>query len=493
MNVFSQFLFPLAPTLALVMGGCVLIAAECVGPNFLNVRAKSAVAWLAAAIAVGLCFYQLGHLPAESNFRVGGGPVWLTEFTHFYSFTSTTVLLQLLVALFALFVLNAVSNEFKRGDILGEVLALLLWSGSGMMLLVSADHFLLVFLGLELLSLPLYAMVGLRRWDPKSLEAALKYFLFGSVATAFLLLGIAFIYAETGTLSLPKLRDIVASIALSGSLTDHVLLLSGMMLLIVALGFKAGMFPFHMWLPDVYEGAPAGITAWMGSAVKLAAVGLTFRIFVDTFGTLPQPWLQPLRYLVAATILVGNAAALVQDDLKRTFAYSSIGHAGFLMLGVLVSSGDLGAQPNALLYYLLTYGLMFIGMFSFLAHLERQGLNTEFSEISGLGFSSPGLGLCLATFALSAAGIPPLAGFFAKYQILLLAFQKGQGALAVIALIGSAIGLAYYLRVLVFLYMKEPKSGVRLSAKSEPVGFGLLAVLALATFVLGFMPGLFGR
>ena len=493
MSVFGQFLFPLAPTLALVLGGCTLIAAECVGPNFLNARAKGLVAWIATALAVALCFYQLGNMPAESNFRVGGGSPWLVEFTHFYSFTNTTVLLQLLVALFAMLVLNAVASEFKRGDILGEVLALLLWSGSGMMLLVSADHFLMVFLGLELLSLPLYAMVGLRRWDPKSLEAALKYFLFGSVATAFLLLGIAFIYAETGTLSLPKIRDAVAIIAQSGALGEHVLLLSGVMLLIVALGFKAGLFPFHMWLPDVYEGAPAGITAWMGSAVKLAAVGLTFRIFADTFGTLPAAWLEPLRYLVAATILVGNAAALVQDDLKRTFAYSSIGHAGFLVLGVMVSPGDLGTTPNVLLYYLLTYGLMFIGMFSFLTHLERQGLSTEFSEISGLGFSSPGLGLCLATFALSAAGIPPLAGFFAKYQILLLAFQKGQGGLAIIAVIGSVIGLAYYLRVLVFLYMKEPKSGVRLSAKSDPVGFGILAVLALAIVALGFFPGIFGK
>ncbi len=493
MSVVSQFLFPLGPILALVGGGCTLIGAECVGPNFLSTRAKGMVAWLAVAIAAGLCFFQLGHIPTEEGFHLAGGPAWLVQFTYFYQFSRTVVLLQMMIAVFAMFVLHAVVAEFRRNDIVGEVLALLLWSGAGMMLLVSADHFLVVFLALELLSLPLYAMVGLKRWDAKSLEAALKYFLFGSVATAFLLLGIAFIFAETGTLSLPLIRDFVAALAQGGNLADHVLLLSGMLLLIVALGFKAGMFPFHMWLPDVYEGAPAGVTAWMGSGVKLAAIGLTYRLFAETFATLPQGWVEPFRYLVAATILVGNAAALVQDDLKRTFAYSSIGHAGFLMLGVMVSPSDLGASPNFLLYYLLTYGLMFIGIFSFLTHLERQGLSTEFHELSGLGFTSPGLGLCLSIFALSAAGLPPFAGFFAKYQIFLFAFQKGEGALAVIALIGSLIGLAYYLRVLVFLYMKEPKSTVRLSAKSDPTGFGILVALALATVALSFLPGIFGK
>ncbi len=492
-SLFAQFILPLAPVLALVGGGCALIFLECVGPGTISVRSKNGVAWISAAAAILFCALQFGHVPAEEGFRVFSGAPWLLEFGHFYRWTTTTVALQLLIALFALFVLDSLSGEFRGGDILGEVLALCLWSGAGMMLLVSADHFVIVFLGLELLSLPLYAMVGLKRWDPKSQEAALKYFLFGSVATAFLLLGIAFIYADAGTMSLPKIRDFVVTLGAGGNFGEHVMLLAGILLLIVSIGFKMGLFPFHMWLPDVYEGAPAGVTAWMGSGVKLAAVGLALRIFVDTFGALPNAWMPAFRYLIAGTILVGNAAALVQQDLKRTFAYSSIGHAGFLMLGVMVSPAGSGAQNGFILYYLAVYGLMFIGLFSFLAHLEKQGLSTDFSELSGLGFTAPLLGLCLSVFALSAAGIPPLAGFFAKYQVFLNAIGKGEILLTIVALIGSLLGLAYYLKVLVFLYMNEPKSTVRLSWRSAPVTYGILLVLTLALVVLSVVPGILGK
>ncbi len=493
MSVFGQFLVPLAPIVALVGGGCALIGAECVGNNFLSVRGKMILAWISAALAVGFCVWQFGHVPVGDAVAVYDGPVWLVEFARFYRWTTTTVFLQLIIAIFAFFVLDSISGDFKRGDILGEVLALCLWSGAGMMLLVSADHFVVIFLGLELLSLPLYALVGLKRWDAKSLEASLKYFLFGSVATAFLLLGIALIYGETATMSLPKLRDYVVQVGQSGQLQEHVLLLAGILLMVVAIGFKSGLFPFHMWLPDVYEGAPAGVTAWMGSGVKLAAIGLAFRVFVETFSTIPEAWMPAMRWIVAGTILVGNAAALVQDDLKRMFAYSSIGHAGFLMLGVMVAPSDLGAQPGFLFYYLLVYGLMFIGLFSFLAYLEREGIPTEMPALSGLGFTSPVLGLCLAIFALSAAGIPPLAGFFAKYQVFLFAVGRGEITMTIIALLGSLVGLAYYLRVLVFLYMKEPEGAVRLTPKSSPATYATLAVLAASLLVLSVLPGIFGK
>jgi NADH-quinone oxidoreductase subunit N len=286
------------------------------------------------------------------------------------------------------------------------------------------------------------------------------------------------LYAQFGTLLIPQIAQALSTFITQPG-ANLGLVYASLVLFIAAVGFKVGVVPFHMWVPDVYQGAPASITGWMGSAIKFAGFILATRIFWGIYAPLAIQWTAWLQVIALTTMFVGNLAALAQDNLKRLFAYSSISHAGYLLFAVsTLTPGAVDVGP--IYYYLVVYGLMFLGLFGCLAFLESSSKSTEVYQLSGMGFTHPLLGVCMAVFALSAAGIPPTAGFFAKYFILLQAVKSGQTIATVIAVLSSVIGVYYYLRVLVYLYMKESKETVSLQKNK----LGYLAVVFCAVCLL---------
>lgn len=483
--VLQNFLIPLSPILAVASAGIGLITLECF-PRFEMKPLKTLVALLGCLASLAAIVW-LWHSPIiYSAPNDVSQMAWLTEFTHAYRLDPFTLGCFGAISVFTFLALIFLLGYFDENEDRNEIAALALFIASGMMLLVSANSLLMIFLGLELLSLPTYVLVGIRRNDRNSCEAALKYFLFGSFATVLLVFGVALLYAHFGTM---ELSQIASAVKVLDPNQDKVLVLSGMALLLIAIAFKVGAVPFHMWLPDAYQGAPTPVTALMGSAVKVAGFGLAIRVLWDTFLPLVSVWGGILHWLAILTVFVGNLAALVQDNLKRMFAYSSISHAGYLLMGVsaLNSAQTPSAQP--IFYYLVTYGLMFLGLFAIIALLEKQTKNVEIHHLSGLGFSHKILGASIAIFALSAAGIPPTAGFFAKYFLFLEAVRAGYTWLVALLVISSVIGAYYYLRVIVYLYMKEPRGPVSLKAPSD-LYFLAIQACAVALILFALFPSL---
>jgi len=479
--IVEFFLLPLSPVVALATTAVVLIMAECV-PALNFPRVKTALAVAGTLVSLYFALFLLRVWPIEfATTGVGASASWIVEFAKSYYLNSTTLVLYAAIAVFTGLSLLFLSFQFATSTLRTEVQALTLFVACGMMLLVSANTLIMVFLALELMSLPTYILVGIQRRDRLSCEAALKYFLFGSFATVLLVFGIALLYAQLGTLSLPLITE-----RLSGSqaLTSNPLALAAVGLLMIATAFKVGAVPFHMWVPDTYQGAPTSVTGFMGSAVKLAGFGLALRLFGGMLSPLAGVWAGPLVAIAVLTILVGNLAALAQDNLKRLFAYSSISHAGFLLLEIAV--GPAGTAAN-LTYYLVVYGLMFLGLFAGILLVETQTKSADISVLSGFGFTHPLLGAALALFALSAAGLPPTAGFFAKYFIFADTVRAGYTWAVVLGLLGSLIGAYYYLRVLVYLYMKEAKDKMALPPGYRWVSFGI-TLAALGVIFFSFQP-----
>ena len=487
MTLLNYFLIPLSPLLAMAGGGTLLIAAECLPGGSQMKALKYVLALFAAAASVGLALALWKSWPlAYTAGNLTDGAAWLVEFTRTYRLDMASLGFFAAIGTFTFLSLVFLNAQLHRSDVLTEILALTLFVAAGMMILVSANSLLLVFLGLELLSLPTYVLVGMRRRDRNSCEAALKYFLFGSFATVLLVFGIALLYAQFGTISIPKMTSQVAELAATPG-ADWKLTVAGLCLILIAVGFKVGLVPFHMWVPDAYQGAPTAVTGFMGSAVKLAGFGLTIRLLWGVFIPIAHVWADTLCWLAVATMFIGNLAALAQDNLKRMFAYSSISHAGFLMLGVAALPST-GPNLNALYYYLVVYGMMFVGLFGCLALIERQSRNTDIFQLSGMGFTHPVLALCIAVFAVSGAGIPPTAGFFAKYFIFLDAVRAQRTLLVVLALIASLIGVYYYLRVVVYLYMKESKETLRLGLSQQRFVYACIIICALSLLYFAVSP-----
>lgn len=483
MSWIELFLYPLSPVLALATTGVGLMTAECFRTQMPRFKY-----WLALSGAV-VSLVFVGMLwasgPSPLAVQYSGEASWLNEFVHTYRFDRATVGFFGGIAVFTLLSLVLMSAYFERSEARTEVLALTLFVATGMMLLVSADSLIMVFLALELLSLPTYVLVGIRHLDRQSGEAALKYFLFGSFATVLLVFGIALLYGQYGTLEIPKLTDAIRSGTVG---VPQGLVLGSLALLLVATAFKIGVVPFHMWIPDAYQGAPTPVTAFMGSAVKLAGFGLTIRLLWGVFLPLADVWMPTIAVLAVASMFVGNLAALVQDDLKRMFAYSSISHAGYLLLGI-TAIGKYGPPLDAVYYYLLAYGFMFVGFFGVLLLIERAAKTTDIYAILGLGFEKPFWGGCLALFALSSAGIPPTAGFFAKYFVFVEAVRAGQTWLVVLGVISSLIGAYYYLRVIVYLYMREGRDKVAIRSPRWTYT-AVIVLCAAAMLVMALAPGI---
>jgi NADH-quinone oxidoreductase subunit N len=367
-----------------------------------------------------------------------------------------------------------------------EVYPLATFAIGGMMLFTAANDLLIMFVALEVLSLPLYLISGLaRRRRLLSQEAAVKYFLLGAFASGFFLYGLALVYGATGSVRLSAVR---AAVSTGGT---GVLLVLGLGLLVVGLMFKASVAPFHTWTPDVYQGAPTPVTAFMAACTKVAAFGAILRLLYVGFGTDAWTW-RPLIYGIAiVSMVVGAVLGLTQTDLKRMLAYSSIAHAGFLLTGVLgIGTGASGTGLPATLFYLLAYGVTTLGAFGVLTLVrDGDGEATHLSQWAGLAQRSPLTAAVMSLFLLALAGIPLTSGFTAKFAVFRAAIQDGAWPLALVALLASAVAAFFYLRVIVLMYFSAPAAdGPTVGVPGLPTTL-VLAITATATLVLGIVPG----
>lgn len=361
-----------------------------------------------------------------------------------------------------------------------EFYALLLLSATGMLLMVSTRNLILLFVALETMSLGVYALSGWARERADSVEASLKYFLYGAFASAFLLYGIALFYGVSGSVDL---ADIEASLVSRGG-ASGLLPVAALGLLLVGFGYKVAAAPFHMWAPDVYQGAPTAVTAFMAVAVKASAFGALLRA-TGWLGSLGEEWRALLWVLAALSMTIGNLVAIAQEDIKRMLAYSSVAHAGYLLVGV-VAGGESGR--TAALYYLLAYTFMNFGAFAVAVALGREGEeNLAIRNWGGLGWKYPLQGVTMAVFMLSLTGLPPTAGFFGKFYVFSAAVQQGFVGLVLIGVINTLVSAYYYLRVVMVLFLGQPSPDPGLPRAGLALRVPLL-VASAATLLLGLAP-----
>ena len=374
----------------------------------------------------------------------------------------------------------------REGMTAAESHVLLLFATAGMMTLAAARDLMIVFLGIEIMSVAVYVLAGLNRRSEKSAEGAIKYFLLGAFSTGFLLYGIALVYGATGTTNLTQIGERVAQVGLG----SNALLVAGIALLLIGFGFKVALAPFHMWAPDVYEGAPTPITAYMAAAVKAAAFAGFLRVWLEAFPSVASSWHAPVWWLAVATMVVGNLVALAQKNIKRMLAYSSIAHAGYIMVAIAIATP---AASSAFMFYLLAYTLATFGAFGVIVAIERQGgtkLNIE--DYAGLWSVRPWMAAAMAVFMLALLGFPIFGGigFFAKYWIIQSALQAPvpQTKLAVILVLTSVVSAGYYLYVVMVMFMRpRPENAAPVSA-TAPWTRSVIAVAAILILVLGILP-----
>jgi len=364
----------------------------------------------------------------------------------------------------------------------GEYYALMLFAVAGMMLMATASDLLVIFIALEVLSIAVYVLTGIRRESPIGTEAAFKYFLLGAFSSAFFLYGIAFTYGVTGSTRLDRIGSVIAA----QSIAATPLQLVAVGLLLVGFAFKVSAVPFHMWTPDAYEGAPPAVTGFMSTGVKAAAFAAFVRVFLAAFDPLRPSWSGVVWVVAAATMIVGTVVGVAQANIKRMLAYSSIAHGGYLLLA-LVSANDVG--KGSLLFYLLVYAVTNLGAFGVISLLEDGDRpNDTVADYAGLWGQHPGLAALMTIFLLSLGGFPPMAGFIAKWYVFSAAVKAGYSGLAIIGVLTSVVSVFFYLRIVVMMYMTPPGET---SAKFPPVprlaGVALVAS-ALLIFYLGVLP-----
>lgn len=374
------------------------------------------------------------------------------------------------------------------GELGGEFYVLALFALLGQMIMISGNNFLVIYLGLELMSLSLYALVALRRDHTQSAEGAMKFFVLGALSSGFLLYGISMLYGATGSLDLTEVAKAAASPVL-----DKNILVFGVVFLVAGLAFKLGAAPFHMWVPDVYQGAPTAVTLLLGAAPKLATFAICMRLLVEGLLPLAIDWQQMLTVLAVLSMAVGNLAAIAQTNLKRMLAYSAISHMGFMLLGLLsgVVNGNIFSAANAYssaMFYMITYVFTTLGTFGVIMLLARAGFEAEnIEDFKGLNQRSPWFAFVMLLLMFSLAGIPPVMGFFAKLSVLQAVLGTGQIWLAVVAVLFSLIGAFYYLRVVKVMYFDEPRDAVKIAPTSDmAVALSINGVLVL---LLGLLPG----
>ncbi len=435
-----------------------------------------ALPWVAAATLALTLAWELLHLAAPPStafyglIRVGG----------FASFINVVVIGSgLLTVVLSVPYLRQIRHGY------GEVYALLLFATAGMVMLGTANNLVSIFVGLETMSICLYILTGLVREDEGGIESALKYFLLGAFSTGFFLYGIALLYGATGTMYLPEMAEGLAA------RNAPVMFWAGVGLFLIGFLFKVSAVPFHMWTPDVYQGAPTTLTGYMSTASKASAFASL--ILVLFYALPPERWSLVLAVVAVATMVLGNVLALVQGNVKRMLAYSSIAHAGYVLVGLAAGTTDGYAGA---LYYLLIYSLMNIGAFGVMALLEwdgKEGRLQTVDSLAGVGFRKPLLGVAMGVFMFSLTGFPPLGGFFGKVAVFAPAIDAGLTWLAIVGVLASVLSAYYYLRVLFVFWMKSPEEqaeGARQASFPVPAASAVVIVTCAALLlVIGFVPG----
>ena len=459
-------LLTVLPPIVLSLGGVILLLVDLAIPR----DRKTLTAILAAVVAA------LAGVSAVALWGARG-----TGFSGMVSIDGVALFLDGLFAVIGLLTI-AISVRYNttRGIMRGEFYPLILFALSGMSLMGHAANLLTVFMAIELLSIPLYVLCGIARPRQDSEESAMKYFLLGAFASGFLVFGIALTYGATGQLSLDGIAR-----AAAGGAADSQLLLAGAALMLVGLGFKIAAAPFHMWTPDVYEGAPTSVTAFMATATKAAGFAAIVRVFTLGLGPISDSWQPVFAVLSALTMLVGNLAALTQTNLKRMLAYSSIAHAGYLLMG-LAAGGEEGVR--AVLFYLAAYGVTTLAAFAAMTAARDSVEDQTIESYAGFAKRKSGWAIVMAVAMLSMIGIPPTAGFAGKYILFQSAISVGLIPLAIIGVLTSVIGAYFYLRVIVVMYFRD--SPAEAEAKPMRASVHNLAggLAVVATVALGILP-----
>jgi NADH-quinone oxidoreductase subunit N len=466
------------PELLIIGTACLVFAVDPITPA----GRKDALAWLtlaALACCIGVTSSQM-----TSRLSAFSGLVIIDPYAGFwklllYVVTGLTVLLSLVYLK---------SERLHVGEYYGFILLAL----SGMMVMVSAADLLTIYLGTELMSLSLYVLAGLKRTEARSLEASAKYFVLGAFSSGILLYGISLLFGVAGSTRLP---DIAAATAGQG-LTNPILTLA-MILLAVGFGFKLALVPFHMWTPDVYQGSPTSVTVFMAVASKAASFGAFLRVFTEALGGLRADWYGLFLIICIVTLVLGNVVAIVQTNIKRMLAYSSIAHAGYALIGVVVA-GRVGAPGSStglasVMLYLAMYAFMTLGAFAIVAMLRKGALEgEEIQDFTGLAKREPLAAFFMLIFLVSLAGLPPTAGFIGKLYVFMAAVEAGLAWLAVIAVIFAAVSAYYYLRVVMVMYMREPDPAMLPAPRFESSpALSIVLVCALAGVVLlGLFPNI---
>jgi NADH-quinone oxidoreductase subunit N len=467
--------------LILAVTGMLLVLAEAFykGEDRTALTGLAVAGSLAAAISSVILYRQLA--PGETKQLLG---------TMLVADRLGYVLSTVFSVLTALTAFMSPAHQRAHDWRMGEYYGLLLLSASGMVMLAHAANLITVFLGIETMSIGIYVMVAMRRRSRRGNEAAMKYFLIGAFATGFLMYGMALLYGASGTLSLVRMQGALANTANPG------LVIAGAFLLVVAFGFKIAAVPFHMWAPDAYEGAPTPVTAFMASAVKAAAVGAMIRVFgvalggdVLPYGTLG--WASPMVVIAAITITIGNIGAIRQENVKRMLAYSSISHAGVLMVGLCAMGLGSPSGQSSLVYYLIAYSAATMGAFAIVAYIGSKGRERVLvDDYAGFAHQHPAAALAMIICLLSFGGMPPTGGFFGKFYVFKSAMDVYNGQLVwlvIVGVINSAISIYYYLRIVTAMYFREATAPFTVTRSP-----GLLFVIVLMPIIvleMGIMPG----
>jgi NADH-quinone oxidoreductase subunit N len=462
MNTYTA----LYPILTIVTGALLIILLEV----FLKKEKKDylgfiAVLFLLASGAECIKFWN-------KDFSYFEGTLLLDKFALFF----------FLILILAVIFITLISLKYLslQNDDHGEYYSLLLFALSGMMIMVSSRDFLVIFLGLEVLSMASYALAGLKKNDERSSEAAIKYFLLGSFASAFLVFGIALLYGAVFSTDISTIMNFFNS-----ETSLSLMALTGMAFIIIGFGFKIAVVPFHMWTPDVYQGSPTPVTAFFSVGPKAAGFAVLMRIFFPFWKEAinSEIFFHILWILSVLTMVVGNLVALRQKNVKRILAYSSIAHAGYILIAILANDN------SGLLFYLTVYLFMNIGAFSAVIALSRKGKEfLELEDYSGIGFRYPWIGATLTVFLFSLAGFPPTGGFLAKFYIFSAAVHKGLVPLVIIGVLASLISVFYYLRIIIYMYMREPTRNVEIFAYN-PALFLVLFLCLYGVLMMGIFPG----
>ncbi len=445
---------------------CIILLVDAYVPKAINALTHQ----LSQATVIGAALLTLLNQPTETTL--------LLHNTFVSDSLSVTLKMAMYVLMFGVFVYSR-SYLQQRGLLKGEYYVLALCALLGMMVLASAAHFLSLYMGLELMALSIYALVALNRDSAQSSEAAMKYFILGALASGLLLYGISMIYGATGTLELKAVSDVIAE-----GKAESKLLLLGITFIMVGLAFKLGVVPFHMWVPDIYQGSPTAITLLIASVPKIAGFAMLMRLLVDGMSGLHSTWGDMLIILAVLSMALGNIVAIAQTNIKRMLAYSTISHMGFLSLGMLVGTNEGYA---AALFYTLVYALMSLGGFGMIILLSRSGFEAEnIEDFKGLNKRSPWYAFMMLILMLSMAGVPPMLGFWAKLAVISQIVNAHMYVLAVMAVLFSVIGMYYYLRIIKYMYFDAPaENSPEIEANTDmrwTLSLNALAVLGLGLF-----------